>query len=278
ARRHRKLEGQPLPLALYRRNDIDVRDVKKRAAMIGRLVNLNNIFLDRYGARLGCVILDTISASCPMKDENSNAEIADISRALREFNEILDVVIVGVHHFGKNADSGLRGGSGWRANCDHSRIFLGDKEGPEAPVRNRRMVLEKNRLGVEGDVFGFDLGVMSFGKDIYGDEATECHVMSAIYKKQTVTSEIENSFHKAFVKAAMDYQHPFGKERPNLVAVPLLSVRDAFVTAWVTGEESLTKDESSAKRVAWHRGLKKAREGSFLFEKIEVEEWIWPHA
>lgn len=278
ARRHRKLEGQPLPLALYRRNDIDIRDVKKRAAMIGRLINLNNIFLERYDARLGCVILDTVSASCPMKDENSNAEIADIARALREFDEILDAVIIGVHHFGKNADSGLRGGSGWRANCDHSRIFLGDRDGPESPVRNRRMVLEKNRLGVEGDVFGFDLGVMSFGKDIYGDEATECHVTPAIYKKQTVISEVESSFHKAFVGAAMGYQHPAGQERLHFQAVPLLNVRDAFVAAWVTGEESMTKDESSAKRVAWHRALKKAREGAFSFEKTEVEEWVWPHA
>lgn len=231
-----------------------------------------------FGVRLGVVIVDTVSASCPMDNENSNAEIAVVCSELRQISHDTDTVLVGVHHFGKNQESGLRGGAAWRANCDHSRIFLADRDGLGGAISNRRVVLEKNRLGPEGDTVGFELQSMPFGVDQWGDDITEGYILPCNVKRSAKTKnepECVRRFRAAYSAAFSAYRDRDGAA-PNPLAVPLADVREEFNRAWATGEEKLSAKEANTRKNAWHRAETKVRGATYEFEVVDREEWVWP--
>jgi hypothetical protein len=277
AKRARRITA-PLPIARSKYSSVNLADPAARILLIEQMKLINRLFLKSYGVRLGAAVLDTVSAGYAMREENSNAEIARICGELREIADEADLVLIGVHHFGKNADVGLRGGSAWRANCDHSRIFLADREKSGDAASNRRMILEKNRLGPEGETFGFELVSTSFGCDQYGDEISECHIESVETVKAVRMREPEKQFHNAFVAASMIYVHPDGTPRPHVAAVPLLHVRDEFVARYATGEDSLSKEAQHRARSAWGYARKEAAKTRYCIEKIEGCDWAWPQS
>jgi hypothetical protein len=280
AKRHRGIEDEKLPIAVPAWSSIDLRDPKKRIEVIGKLKAISAQMQERFGVRLGCIILDTISAACSMKDENSSAEAAAVCRELREIIDATDTTLVAVHHFGKTQESGLRGSSAWRANCDHSRVFLGNRDGPDSPMRDRKMALEKNRLGPEGEAFEFELAVLDFGRNSYGDPMSECAVdiKGKISRKPKMT-KLEKEFTRFFHAALSDYKHTEAMGlRPDLRAVPIDAVREKFKATVASGQERLTREQSEALRSAWNRAFKIAQEKLFTAETISGVEWVWPNS
>jgi hypothetical protein len=147
-------------------------------------------------------------------------------------------------------------------------------------MKNRRMMLEKNRLGPEGATFGYELGVHQFGVDQYGDAITECHIEPVEYidrkaAKDRKEPESVRKLRAALVEAVMSYSPPDGVQRPHVEAVPLAAVRAAFDASWATGEEKLSAKEAAARRQAWNRGLKAVRGDTMQVEIIGDVEWIW---
>lgn len=280
AKRYRKIEDKVLPIAIPRWSSINLRDIKKRIEIIKKLQGVDAQMKERFGVRLGCIIVDTVSAACPMKDENSNAEIAIVCRELREIADATDCALVVVHHFGKSEDSGLRGGSAWRANCDHSRIFLATRDGPGTPAHDRRMAIDKNRLGPEGDLFKFELAIIPFGKDIYGDDVTECAILvegRAERKSKIKLNTHQEAFLKAYRTAFASYRHTEANGlRPHPQAVLIDLVRDAFMDVEATGQERLSRQEADAKRKAWSRAFNESKKVLFAAENVSGLEWAWP--
>lgn len=279
AKRYRGAEGEALPIAVPNWASVNLRDQKKRLEIIHKLKAVDAQMRDRFGVRLGCIILDTISSSCPMKDENNNAEVAIVCRELREIADATDAVLVAVHHFGKSEDSGLRGGSAWRCNCDHSRIFMARRDGPGCPAKDRRMALDKNRLGAEGEMFKFELAVVPFGKDAYGDDVTECAIqIEGKAERKPKLSKPQKDFFKAYNKAFAGYVHTehYGL-RPHANGVPIEFIRNTYLDEKVTGQERLSPTEAKSKNRSWTRAFEAVIEGEFfLGENVNGIEWVWP--
>lgn len=278
-------DSERLPLALPRWPSVALTiDGRKDVAgfnVVGHGCRaIHEHFQARFGVRLGVGIFDTVSSACPMRDENNNAEVAKVVGVLGELRRALDICLVGVHHFGKNQENGMRGGSAWRANCDHSRVFLTDRDGVSDEFSNRRMMLEKNRLGKEGQTYGYELSELSFGRDTWGDDITECFIEPVDYrdKKKEPRKEPESvrRFRAAYAAALTAYEPVEGVERPNFEAVPLANARNHFNAIWATGEEMLSRQEQAKRNNAWHRAGERVRGDLFTFEIIGGTEWLWP--
>ena len=72
----------------------------------------------RYGVRLGAVFIDTVAACFSMQDENSNAEVSRVCAFMRCMGNSIGAVIMPIHHYGKDAATGLRGASACRGAAD----------------------------------------------------------------------------------------------------------------------------------------------------------------
>jgi RecA-family ATPase len=85
-----------------------------RARVILTLNQLKEQFQERFGVRLGAVLIDTFAPAFMMKDENSPADTLLAIQAMREISKAAGVVVMPVDHFGKSLEAGLRGTSAKR--------------------------------------------------------------------------------------------------------------------------------------------------------------------
>ena len=146
---------------------------------------------ENHGVRMGAIVIDTLSAVFNMQDENDNSEAARIIRALKVIGEALDVLLIPIHHYGKGAETGLRGASAWRAGCDAVLSITADRNQLTGVVSGHSLWLAKSRVGEEGSVGAFGLRTMLLGVDEDGDELTSCYVVPEAAVKQTVAARRE---------------------------------------------------------------------------------------
>jgi RecA-family ATPase len=125
-------------------------DPNNVAEMVERLRAVGARFHDEYGVRLGVVIVDTVAAAFHLKDENDNAEGARVVNHLRQMGDALGCLMVPVHHYGKSAETGLRGASAFRAGADVVISVLADRNESTGEVTRRRLALAKSRTRDEG--------------------------------------------------------------------------------------------------------------------------------
>ncbi len=64
------------------------------------------------------VIVDTVARAMAGWDENSNKDIGKTTMKLESLSRELNAFVVGIHHTGKDAERGARGGSAWHGNTD----------------------------------------------------------------------------------------------------------------------------------------------------------------
>jgi hypothetical protein len=64
------------------------------------------------------VIVDTVARAMAGWDENSNKDIGKTTMKLEALSRELNAFVVGIHHTGKDAERGARGGSAWHGNTD----------------------------------------------------------------------------------------------------------------------------------------------------------------
>jgi len=147
---------------------------------------------ENHGVRMGAIVIDTLSAVFNMQDENDNSEAARIIRALKVIGDALDVLLIPIHHYGKGAETGLRGASAWRAGCDAVLSITADRNQLTGVVSGHSLWLAKSRVGEEGPVGAFGLRTMLLGLDEDGDELTSCYVVPEVAAKQTVAARREN--------------------------------------------------------------------------------------
>jgi hypothetical protein len=110
-----------------------------------------------------------------MEDE-TNGEASKVCVQLKKISDATKAFVLGVHHYGKNQELGLRGGSAFRANVDQVFAVLCDRT-RDGGAKNRRLALEKNREGEEGGIGAFDLYEDFLGRDHEGDDITSCMII-----------------------------------------------------------------------------------------------------
>jgi hypothetical protein len=110
----------------------------------------------KHNIRLGAIMLDTVSASFDLKEEDNNAEAARACKVLRRIAEHIGAVMVPLHHFGKDPARGLRGASAWQFNADMALAVNADIA-PDGAVSNRSLAVTKDRSGIQGPISAFEL-------------------------------------------------------------------------------------------------------------------------
>jgi len=160
-------------------------------AFISKLRWTNAQMMDQHGVRLGAIVIDTLAAVFTLQDENDNSEASKVIRAMKVIGDELDVLMVPIHHYGKGAETGLRGASAWRAGCDAVLSITAERNQLTGVVSGHSLWLAKSRVGEEGPAGAFSLRTMLLGVDEDGDELTSCYVVPELMVKQTVAARRE---------------------------------------------------------------------------------------
>lgn len=117
---------------------------------------------------VGLVVIDTLARVMPGGDENSSMDMSRIIQALDTIREATGACILIVHHTGKNAAMGARGHSSLRAALDTEMEVTKLDNGP------RTAKITKQKDGMDGTEFSFNLHVVDLGQDEDGDAITSC--------------------------------------------------------------------------------------------------------
>jgi KaiC/GvpD/RAD55 family RecA-like ATPase len=142
------------PFSLLSQNDVDalVRTVKDA------------------GIRAGVIVIDTLSAATAGADENSSVDMGRLLQVLKHLYEEFGVLVILVHHSGKDAQKGLRGHSSLLAALDAVIEVRRDED-------RRSWRLVKSKDGVDGKEHPFRLLIVELGIDEDGDPINSCVIV-----------------------------------------------------------------------------------------------------
>jgi hypothetical protein len=130
--------------------------------------------MKEFGLPLGLIILDTVAASAGYSTpgaENDNAVNQALMNVMRMVAQALTCFVLGVDHFGKQIETGTRGGSAKEASADLVLACLGDRE-LSGRVLNTRLTVRKNRSGPQGQEAPFTLREVEGEPDEDGEPTT----------------------------------------------------------------------------------------------------------
>ena len=171
----RGVKTNDLPIA-WRGDAPLLRSASDVSLLVAELQQMDCFLRARYGVRLGAAILDTVAATFDLEDEDHNSEVARAIRHLRRIGAGFGGLVIPVHHYGKTAVTGLRGGSAWRAGADLVMSVIADRKELTGEVTNRQLALAKARDGIEGPIAPFELKAVNLGSDEDGEPFGTCIV------------------------------------------------------------------------------------------------------
>ena len=122
--------------------------------------------MKKFGLPLGLIILDTVAASAGYNTpgaENDNAVNQALMNVMRMVAQALECFVLGVDHFGKQIETGTRGGSAKEASADLVLACLGERE-LSGQVLNTRLAVRKCRSGPQGQEVPFTLREVEGGE------------------------------------------------------------------------------------------------------------------
>lgn len=111
---------------------------------------------EKFGLPLALIVIDTVSAAAGFTDENSASETQRVMTTLRELSRATGALVLAIDHYGKQAETGIRGSSAKSAAADAILACLGDRDS-EGVVTNHRLAVTKLRNGPTGRVIPFEL-------------------------------------------------------------------------------------------------------------------------
>jgi AAA domain len=242
-------------------------------------------FRSEFGVRLGVVIIDTVAATFDLEDEDNNSEVARTIRKMRQLGNETGALIIPVHHYGKNAITGLRGGSGWHAGADVVISVLADRNGITGDVKPKRdLAVAKSRDGIEGPVAPFNLRFIALDVDEDGEAFGSCIVEPILGREAQAAARAAHAS-KEF-RALRTFRNAFGDAMnrsgttveivgtgQTVRAVRIQHVREVFNRQYATGEGT-PRQQADAARKAFKRVLDKLP-SDFSTQNRDDEEWIW---
>lgn len=131
---------------------------------------------ERFGVNLAAIILDTMSAGAGFKDENDAAECQRAMNVLRNLGRAGGCLALAIDHYGKSAESGVRGSSAKEGFADATLVLNGTRDLKTNEVRDRSLVKRKVRGGVQGVLAAFEIKGVHLGIDEDGDPVTSAVV------------------------------------------------------------------------------------------------------
>jgi DNA polymerase I-like protein with 3'-5' exonuclease and polymerase domains len=157
----------------------DLTDKAQRRQFIqSKIKKAERMIMRRHGVRTGVVIVDTLAKAFSMKDENSAAEMNAVCRHAEALGEAIGAATLVIHHYGKDASTGLRGSSALRGAGESVIAALVTREGGDTgDVTGRWLEHVKSRVGEEGAKWAFTLRSVDLGMDAKGKPHRVAHIV-----------------------------------------------------------------------------------------------------
>lgn len=269
-------EDEPPPFALIPRgvdfSSPEAPDVEELIELLGEAA----IEFKERGERLGVVVVDTLARATPGADENSSADMGAALAAMERIGEALGVLVVMIHHTGKDASKGARGHSSLFAALDTAIELQHDEETGERSIR-----LAKQKDDEDGRRWGFRLKTVSIGTDSDGDPITSCvveYVDAPEAKRRDTKQAASEAITLEALRAVLSTdgrKPPLGVPAPaGAYVAPLLKVRERAYQIGLSQDGETT----AAKRTRWNRALENlgARKVVRIWKNEEGSDgWLW---
>lgn len=160
-------DGEPMAIEAW---DIGSLSAAGLASLRPELAKLDAEWRGRHGFGVGLVVLDTISASGMIDDENANAKVAAALKALADFAGSVGAFGLAVHHPRKDGET-FRGAGAFEGNTD---LIFEVRRGT-VPATGE-LSIYKARDAAPGDLGRFRLRQVTLGQDDDGEPITACTV------------------------------------------------------------------------------------------------------
>jgi hypothetical protein len=225
---------------------------------------------EKFDTDLRVVIIDTLAACFSILDENANSEAAYLMKELARIGNTNDVLVMPVAHYGKNAETGVRGASAYGAGADAILSVLGVTDPLSGKTSKRSLALTKSRRGGTGSLGSFEVRSHVLGLDEDGDPVTAGYVeflevagedapQAVVAKvKSKIPRDFTEAFNEALAGHGQDYKIPEGS---TVKAVNVAEVRNKFMARYITGNPETT---ASAKYKAFDRALAAAKDENVI--------------
>lgn len=229
---------------------------------------------------LRLVVVDTLAAYFMLEDENDNAKVGTFMARLGRIARDLGVLIMPIHHVGKNADGGLRGASSLGAGADGVLVTLADIHATTGLVTgSRTLSLAKTRNGAPGPLASFTIEETVIGKDRDGANIPVGYVhyapVEASGKGKPLSRPLRDlidSISEAMNSHGVDVQ--VFEDAPPRRAVRIDHVRDEFHRRHSVGDSI---DPMGTKRQAYKRALDNVlHKQMYVSRTVGRVEYIWP--
>lgn len=251
-------------------------------ALEGRLKLAAERMERRFNVPLVALIVDTVAAAgmIPEDKENDPGAWQKVFHALQPISERLDIVIILIHHAGKNAAAGLRGSSNARAAADFALMLACDRDEITGDTQNHYLHLAKSRDAPEGPIAAIQKRVVEIAKRDDGSPITtlvlDFDLNGKAPARKTKTSKTDRPFREAFAAAERHNVRVHGeRDAPEVQAAKVEDVRAEFALRYVTAQSDAAK-RVDAVRTAFRLAVTRAREtGDYTTGSWGDAEWIW---
>jgi hypothetical protein len=202
---------------------------------------------DRFGQRLGVIVLGTVGAAFGAADSDDEAAKL-VMGALDILSRKLGVLIIPLFHFGKDDRSGITGSYYWTASADVILAITGIVSETEGTVKDRRIAMTKNKIDEQGPISAFDLVQVSLGVDRDGFDVTSAIVTPTSTKPKAERPSphadlLVQCFHNAMVDKTVYVQGQPAAERRM--------VRDLFAESKPGSKDSGNVSRAFAAAERW---------------------------
>ncbi len=195
-----------------------------------------------HGVPVRLVILDTLSASGLLEDENDNARAASAMKQMAELSATMNALFVVVHHPPKSG-VGERGAGAIRNNADY--VMRIERRGQSA---FRQLSMDKSRDGEERVLGSFTLVPVQIGTDSKGRPTTTLTVSSSTAPAQRARPPSRHATMLLDCHAHLSGSGTF--ERDGQKAVPHTLLREEFQRRQPDGTDRSNKARNFRNAVA----------------------------
>jgi hypothetical protein len=206
-----------------------------------------------FECELVLIIVDTLSSAAGFDDENSASETQRVMNALAALARETKTLAIVLDHYGKVADTGVRGSSAKSAAADAILACIGDRNQETGETSNRRVAVTKLRSGPTGLVIPFRLAPTM-------DGVTCTVAWSAVAAAPPPAKPLPKSL-RTLKRAFDEALGAFGKTTvpragmPEVRAVDREHVREEFFRLYPADKADDAKKAAHAKGEAFRRGV-----------------------
>lgn len=209
---------------------------------------------EKFDVPLALIVIDTVSAADGFGDENSASETQKVMTSLRELSRATGALVLPIDHYGKLAETGVRGSSAKSAAADAILACLGERDN-EGNVSNHRLAIAKLRNGPSGRVIPFELRATEteFGVTCTVNWRLDAIAVAPVARPKERWPKTLAIFKRSLENALGDFgarRRPFA-DGPDLLTVDREKVRAEFM-------RSYPADNRKTKGEAWRRCEKDA--------------------